>query len=308
MPYLFTHFKEKVTPDGEQVYFGISADGYNWEQVNGGNPVLTAQLGEKGCRDIEIIRLHAGGFVILTTDLCIAYRMDENYNVNWQNVNRTGSKYLRMWKTDDLVNFSEEKLIYFGRDDFGCLWAPEIFFDEENEEYLIHWGSTVEETDYKHMSIYCSVTKDFETFSEPKLYFTKDNEILDSHIQKVGDTYHLFYKNADKPPMNMHATSKRLYGPFEHDKKFEEYMSNEIPQANCYEGPTVYILPNGKWCLMLDFFGCEKPKMGYVPFVSSAPGDMNFERVPEKFSFPYGFKHGRVIEITTEEYNRLKKI
>ncbi len=308
MPYLFTHFKEKVTPDGEQVYFGLSADGYNWEQVNGGNPVLTAQLGEKGCRDIEIIRLHAGGFVILTTDLCIAYRMDENYNVNWQNVNRTGSKCLRMWKTDDLVNFSEEKLIYFGRDDFGCLWAPEIFFDEENEEYLIHWGSTVEETDYKHMSIYCSVTKDFETFSEPKLYFTKDNEILDSHIQKVGDTYHLFYKNADKPPMNMHATSKRLYGPFEHDKKFEEYMDKEIDRPGSYEGPTVYTLPDGRWCLMLDFFGCEKPKMGYVPFVSSAPGDMNFERVPEKFSFPYGFKHGRVIEITTEEYNRLKKI
>ena len=133
MPYLFTHFKEKVTPDGEQVYFGISKDGYNWEEVNGGNPVLTAQLGEKGCRDIEIVRLHTGGFVILTTDLCIAYRMDENYNVNWQNVNRTGSKCLRMWKTDDLVNFSEEKLIYFGRDDFGCLWAPEVFFDEENE-------------------------------------------------------------------------------------------------------------------------------------------------------------------------------
>ena len=308
MPYLFTHFKEKITPDGEQVYFGISADGYNWEQVNGGNPVLTAQLGEKGCRDIEIIRLHTGGFVILTTDLCIAYRMDENHNVDWQNVNRTGSKCLRMWKTDDLINFSEEKLIYFGRDDFGCLWAPEVFFDEENEEYLIHWGSTVKETNYKHMSIYCCTTKDFESFSEPKLFFTKDNEILDSHIQKVGNTYHLFYKNADKPPMNMHATSKSLYGPFAHDDKFEEYMTKEIHAANCYEGPTVYTLPDGRWCLMLDFFGCEKPKMGYVPFVSSARGNMNFSRVPEEFSFPYGFKHGRVIEITDEEYSKLKKI
>jgi hypothetical protein len=60
--------------------------------------------------------------------------------------------------------------------------------------------------------------------------------------------------------------------------------------------------------MMLDFFGCEREKMGYVPFVSSAPGDMNFERVPEQFTFPYGFKHGRVIEITDEEYNRLKNI
>ena len=308
MAYLFVHFKEKITPEGEAVYFGISKDGYNWEQVNNGNPVLMSTLGDKGCRDIEIVRLHTGGFVIITTDLCIVHHMDENYNVDWKQLNSHGSKSLCMWKTDDLVHFSEQRLVHFGRDDFGCMWAPEVFFDEEREEYLIHWGSTVAETDYKHMSIYCSVTKDFETFSPPKLYFTKDNEILDSHITKVGDTYHLFYKNSSNPPMNMHATSKCLYGPFEHDENFERYMDEEIPSPGAYEGPTTYILPDGRWCLMLDFFGCEKEKMGYVPFVSSAPGDMNFTKSPEAFSFPYGFKHGKVIEITDEEYVRLNNI
>ncbi len=306
MPYLFTHFKEKNTPDGEQVYFGISRDGYNWEKVNDGNPVLTAQLGEKGCRDIEIVRLHTGGFVIITTDLSIAYRRDENGHIDWSKVNRTGSKCLRMWKTDDLVHFSEEKLVYFGRDDFGCMWAPEVFFEEKTQEYLIHWGSTLAEDNFKHMSIYCSVTKDFETFGEPKLYFTKDNEILDSHIRKIGDTYHLFYKNADHPPMNMHATSKNLYGPFQHDAGFEEYMDKEVHWPGSYEGLTTCILPDGKWCIMVDFFGCEQEKMGYVPFVSPAPGNMNFTRCPEKFTFPYGFKHGGIIEITDEEYERLK--
>lgn len=307
MPYLFTHFKEKVTPDGEQVYFAISTDGFNWEQVNGGEPILTSTMGECGCRDIEIVRLHTGGFVILTTDLCIANRMDENYWVDWKHVNSHGSKCLCMWKTDDLVNFSEQKLVYFGRDDFGCMWAPEVFFDEDSQEYLIHWGSTVAETDYKHMSIYCSTTKDFETFSAPKLYFTKDNEILDSHITKIGDTYHLFYKNSENPAMNMHATSKNLYGPFEHDKAFEDYMAT-LYRPGSYEAPTTLTLPDGRWCLMLDFFGCEKEKMGYVPFVSSKPGDADFKMATESFSFPYGFKHGGVIEITQEEYDRLKNM
>ena len=32
--YLFVHFREKTTPDGEQVYFGISRDGFHWEAVN----------------------------------------------------------------------------------------------------------------------------------------------------------------------------------------------------------------------------------------------------------------------------------
>ncbi len=309
MPYLFVHFKEKLTPDGEQVYFAVSGDGYCWEQINDGNPVLTAHLGECGCRDVEIIRLKDNSFVILTTDLCIANRYDENYNIDWKNVNSSGSKKLRMWKTDDLVNFSEEKLIYFGRDDFGCLWAPEIFYDEINDEYLIHWGSTVKEDEFSHMKIYCCTTKDFETFTEPKLYFEQKNEILDSHITKIRDVYHLFYKNSNNPSSNMHCTSGNLYGPFEQDADFYAYMESDeatLKKPGSYEGATTFILPDGKWCLLLDFFGCEKEKMGYVPFISESAGSCNFKRADDLFIFPYGFKHGKVIEITKEEYERLK--
>ena len=38
--YLFVHFREKTTPDGEQVYFGVSKDGFNWEEVNGGDSII----------------------------------------------------------------------------------------------------------------------------------------------------------------------------------------------------------------------------------------------------------------------------
>ena len=170
---------------------------------------------------------------------------------------------------------------------------------------MIHWGSTVKEDNYSHMSIYCCTTKDFETFSEPKLFFTKNNEILDTHIRKIGETYHMFYKNAHDPSMNMHATSDNLYGPYEHDKAFEEYMAT-LDKPGSYEGPTSLILPDGRWCLMLDFFGCEKEKMGYVPFISGNPGNSNFRRSDENFSFPYGFKHGGIVEISDEEYYKIK--
>lgn len=307
MPYLFAHFKEKITPDGESVYFSVSKDGLNWEEVNGGKPVLRSTESKMGCRDIEIVRLHTGGFVIITTDECIAHRYDENYNVDWKVVNRTGSKSFCMWKTDDLVNFSQQQKIHFGREDFGCMWAPEVFFDEENEEYLIHWGSTVEADNYSHMSIYCSRTKDFETFSPPELFFTKDNEILDTHIVKIDGTYHMFYKNAERPSMNMHAYSDKLYGPYTHNEEFERYMAS-LEKPGSYEAPTTLILPDGRWCLMLDFFGCEKSKMGYVPFISEKPGNTDFTMSKEQFSFPYGFKHGGIIEITDEEYERVKNL
>ena len=41
--YLFVHFKEKRTPDGEQVYFGISKDGFHWDEVNVGNRLAVTQ-------------------------------------------------------------------------------------------------------------------------------------------------------------------------------------------------------------------------------------------------------------------------
>ncbi len=304
MPYLCVHFKEKLTSDGEQVYFAVSKNGYDWEKISNGEPILNAKLSEKGCRDIEIIRHKNGEFIILTTDLCIVRRMDENGNIDWKKVNSTGSKYLRMWKSRDLIDFSEEKLIYFGRDDFGCLWAPEVFYDEKNDDYLIHWGSTVSEDDFSHMSIYYSLTKDFERFTKPEVLFTKTNEILDSHIVKKDDTYYLFYKNSNNPPQNMLCTSKNLYSGYTENEEFNACM-NSLENAGSYEAATTFVLPDGKWCLMLDFFGCAKEKMGYVPFVSTEYGNLNFENAKELFSFPYGFKHGRVIEITEEEYEKL---
>ena len=305
MPYLFVHFKEKITPDGEAVYYAISRDGLNFKAVNKGNPIVMASLGERGTRDIEIVRLKNGGFVIIATDLCVANRYDENMCLDWRDINHNGSKCLHIFKTPDLIHFEPERLQHFGRDDFGCMWAPEVYYEEETGEYLIHWGSTVKESNFDHMSIYASTTSDFETFSEPKLFFDKETEILDSHLRKFGDTYHLFYKNHQNPSGNMHATSKNLWGPYENDEQFEGIMQ-KLAKPGSYEGPTSYVLPDGRWCLMLDYFGCKKSKMGYVPFISPAPGDSNFKMAKEKFSFPYGFKHGGVIEITEEEYKRLE--
>ena len=306
MPYLSVHFRESLLPSGEQVHFAVSRDVFHWEALNGGRPVLTSVSGEGGVRDIEIVRKKEGGFVLLATDLCVVKRMDERHNIDWKDCNHNGSKYISCWETPDLVHFSQQRLLYFGRYDFGCPWAPEVFYDESAGAYLSHWGSTVRGTGYEHMSIYCCRTRDFQSFSRPELYFDKKNEILDSHIVKVGDTYHLFYKNSNDPPGNMHETSASLYGPWTHDDGFDEVM-RYYTNAGAYEAATTLTLPDGRWCLFLDFFGCPKEQMGYVPYVSPAPGDTRFRRADSEFSFPYGFKHGRFIEITNEEYLTLKK-
>ena len=127
--YLFVHFKEKKTPDGEQVYFALSTDGFNWEQVNGGQPVLWSEKGDKGVRDHTIVRTKYGKFYILATDLSLANCLNTKYKGSWENIGREGSKCLSLWESDDLLNWSEQRMIELGDEDFGCLWAPDVIYD-----------------------------------------------------------------------------------------------------------------------------------------------------------------------------------
>jgi hypothetical protein len=58
--FLFSTFRDETTPMSEQIYFGISVDGRRWEALNGGNPVLVSDVGEKGVRDSLFLRSHDG--------------------------------------------------------------------------------------------------------------------------------------------------------------------------------------------------------------------------------------------------------
>ena len=107
--FLFVHFKERRTPDGEQIYFAVSPDGFKWEAINDGQPVLWAVLNEKGVRDATIVRADNGRFYIIATDLSLAYNMRRVYNNDWHRVQREGSSSLMMWESEDLLHWSEEK-------------------------------------------------------------------------------------------------------------------------------------------------------------------------------------------------------
>ena len=45
--FLFVTFNSEATPMSEQIYFGLSKDGLNWEALNNTKPVLVSTVGEK---------------------------------------------------------------------------------------------------------------------------------------------------------------------------------------------------------------------------------------------------------------------
>lgn len=83
---------------------------------------------------------------------------------------------------------------------------------------------------------------------------------------------------------------------------------NMVELKEKYEAPRVFRLSDGKLYLMMDFYGCErKEDQGYVPCIMESLADVRLNFAKEKFSLPYGFKHGVVLKITDEEYGNILK-
>ena len=304
--YLFVHFRERKTPDGEQVYFGLSLDGFHWEQVHEGRPVLWSVLGEKGVRDCTIIRGNDGIYRIFATDLSLAYNFKNQYHFDWPTVSHHGSKCLSMWESADLVNWSAQRLLPLGDDDFGCLWAPDVFYDPEMEDYVLHWSSSHAHNGFENMGIWFTRTKDFETFTAPRLLYEKpDAGIIDSAIYVEKGRYFMFLKCDHDPERIILLQADHAEGPYTRNTAFDESMLSI--EAGLYEGPTACRLEDGRWCLFLDYYGVPGPGQGYVPFLAESLASGRFLRSDKAFSFPYGYKHGTVIPISLEEYHRIQK-
>ena len=303
--YLFVHFRETTSPEGEQVYFSVSRDGFAWQSLNGGNPILWAYYGDHGVRDMTIARdVHSGAFHIFATDLSLSYGLRGRYAHSWDNIKRHGSKALAHWESPDLVNWTEEELIPIGDDNFGCLWAPDVIYDRAQDDYILHWSSATKDNDFGPMGIFYSRTRDFKTFSAPKLLFRRDDSaVIDSAMVEEDGKYYLFIKDQGKIKNIQLLVSDSPTGPFTLVGGFDESMKDL--ERGKYEAPTAVKLDDGRWALFLDFYGTYGKYQGYVPFLSDDLASGVFARADDKFVFPYRFKHGTVFPITEEECDRM---
>ncbi len=304
--YLFVHFRERTTPDGEQVYFALSRDGFHWESVNEGRPVLWAYYGDKGVRDMTIVRnARDGRFHIFATDLSLSYGMRNQYHGSWDAIAEHGSQCLAHWSSPDLVNWSDEEMISFEGHGFGCLWAPDVLWDSENNEYVLHWSSSLAENPLGPKAIYCARTRDFENWSEPELFYRKaDSGVIDSAAYRENGKYYLFLKSEKNPQTMILETAEHANGPWKRIENFTKALQGAICEGK-YEAPTAVRLEDGRWCLFLDYYGVPGAGQGYIPFIADSLESGEFRRADMEFSFPYGFKHGTILTITPQEYDRI---
>ena len=306
--YLFVHFRETTSPEGEQVYFGLSRDGFHWEALNEGRPILWAYYGDHGVRDMTVIRSREDGNVhIFATDLSLSYGMRGKYQHSWEKIKQTGSRDLAHWRSEDLIHWSEEEMVTIGDEQTGCVWAPDVLYDPEKGDYLLHYSCSRAENGYGDMAIYCSRTRDFRTFTKPGLLYRKDGcGCIDSAMYEENGKYYLFVKSEKDPERVILLKGDHATGPWERVEAFDRPEHMGSVEAGKYEAPTAVQTEDGRWCLFIDYYGVRGAGQGYVPFVAPSLESGAFVRSDAAFSFPYGFKHGTILPITEEEYCRMK--
>ena len=297
--YLFVHFSGRErTADEEQIYFSVSADGRTWKTLNGKKPVLTSGIGEKGVRDPFILRGEDGKFFIIATDLSIYHRKDDPDC--WINCQQNGSRSIVVWESNDLVNWSEVRLAEIAAPDAGCAWAPESIYDGEKCMYMVYWASQAAFDGYAKERVYRSYTRDFKTFTDPEIYIDNAESAIDTCITEHDGVYYRFTKDETHKAVTM-MKSASLSNGWE-DVKTYTINGEDGASVFGYEGPTIFKYHGeNKWCLMLDNYAKQE---GYKPFVTDDIARGNFVS-PPPMDFDMIYRHGTVMPITDEEYERL---
>ena len=208
--YLFSYFTGEGKADGEQIYFALSKgnDALHWRELNNGKPALQSTKGEKGVRDPYIIRSPEGDkFYQIATDLKI------NGGKGWGYEMQHGSLYLEIWESTDLVHWSKQRHVRVSADTAGMTWAPEATYDPKLGAYVVYWASNLYSADdpnhtgstYPRMMY--ATTRDFHTFSEPKVWNDPGRGVIDSTVIRHGDYYYRF--TTDDAPHRLLRTRRR---------------------------------------------------------------------------------------------------
>ena len=286
--YLFCYFTGNE-PEKERICFAVSDDGYHFKPLNKGEPVIIQTKGTLSMRDPFLIRAEEGGFYIVATDMKSMLGWNSNHGIV-------------SWKSDDLINWYDETTVDFH--DFEStktadkIWAPEARFDHNRGEYFVYY-SVNNTNDDKPISIWYSYTKDFKTFSEPAELFTPSAgmDAIDADLVKINGKYFMCYKDECSKTI-CQVVADELTGPY------YEFPNNQIAcTKRPVEGNCLYkLIDQNKYVMIMDMY-CDNRY-----FMQETDDMMDFYAVhPDDFSLDFTPRHGSMIYITDEEYERLVK-
>ncbi len=313
--YVFSYFTGNSVA-GEKIYFAASRGNtaLKWDELNNGQPVIESTKGTLGLRDPFLIRSPGGDrFFLIATDLSIGR------NGDWDAAQRRGSRYLEVWESTDLVNWSEQRHVLVSPETAGNTWAPEAYWDTELQSYVVFWASKLYAADdpghtgstYNRM-LYAT-TQDFRTFSAPAIWQDRGESRIDSTVIRESGTYYRFTKDEGGGGTGcsdiIQEKSSSLTAvdlPGQPKWAMQDSCIGRDAGTSAVEGPTVFKANPGdtsgsKYYLFVDEYGGR----GYIPLGTNDLEAPDW-KVPTKYSLPSSPRHGTVLPVTQAELDRLR--
>jgi len=290
--YLFSYF----TGNGEDgLHFAASADGLTWTALNAGRSYLEPKVGTK-----------------LMRDPCILQGPDGTFHMVWT----TGwwDQGIGYASSEDLVAWSEQQWIPVMKHEPTALnaWAPELFYDADNAQFLIFWASTIpgrfreteeggdlggpERDKRLNHRMYYVTTKDFTSFSPTRLLYDGGFNVIDAIIVRApGDEYAMIVKDETRYPVaTKHlrvARAEKATGPYG--------PASPPITVDWVEGPTALKVGDA-WIVYYDEY--TRKRFGAI----RSKDLRTWEVISDRISFPEGVRHGTAFEVDPAVIARLR--
>lgn len=280
--YMSTSFHE---PADEGLRLLYSEDGIHWDNIPG--TWLTPQIGDKIMRDPSIWKGPDNVYHMVWT---IAWKGDSGFGYAC---------------SKDLIHWSEQKRIPVMDHQKGtyCVWAPELFYDDVKQQYLIVYSSLVNDStctgrnmehgDYHRL--YYVTTRDFKEFSKAKVFYDAGYSCIDGIIVKRGtNDYVLVAKDNRKANSNLRiAFAKSAEGPY------------SIPLSRPFtgifaEGPSVSKVGD-EYYIYYDLY------RRHIYGASKTKDFSTFTEETQHVVFPKNHKHGTTFKVPASVVENLLK-
>ncbi len=294
--YLFAHMTHE---DYGRLYYSVSLDGLHWTRLNEGKRVFEAYKGHP--------------------DICKGH--DNRYYIAGNQSD--ASPVINFWVSDDLIKW--EKYSEYTPDlqktpgyenALPRIGAPKIYYDASTQTYILtwhtphEWGTDKDPEKYwaSQRTLYVT-SKDLKTFpAYPQRLFEWEMGTIDVSIQKIKDTYYAVLKDERYPTLQWVtgktiriSSASSLTGPY-------SYPGNPI-SPNFREAPMLIPSPNDSvWYMYYE----QYPGVSYGLSVARNPegpwyqiSGYTFFSDWDKYFMPPKLRHGCMITITREQYDKL---
>ena len=293
--YLFAHMTHK---DYGHLYYSVSTDGLHWKNLNSGKRVFEGYRGHP-----DICKGHDGRYYLVGN-------------------NGDSSPEINFWVSEDLITW--EKYSTYTPDlkstpDYSQamqrIGAPKMYYDESTSQYILTWH-TPHKISKEDPELYWAsqrtlyvLSKDLKTFSDhPSRLFDWDMGTIDVSIRKIGTQYFAIIKDETYPTLYWVtgktiriARAPSLTGPY------SEPSPSISP--NFREAPMLIPSPDGTaWYLYYE----QYPGVSYGLSIADnlngpwyQASGYTFYSTWDKYSFPPSVRHGCMIVISKEQYDRI---